>query len=157
MYVGPLGSMWQFWGSSGLSSKNSLFYSVLRRPAMSKMTYHKPTKCLFCSIYSWILQKSLEIEYFRSMNSTSHYVFCDFSGSQNCHIVPEGATRISIYTYTYMCVLLGRAQFSQQTHWIEIGLPLKVRLEPTLKTVTLRVSKKNAALGDAALVLSSKI
>ena len=47
MYVVPLGSVWQFWGFSGLSSKSSLFYSDLRLPAVFEMTHHKPTKCLF--------------------------------------------------------------------------------------------------------------
>ena len=39
--------MCQFLGFSGLSSENSLFYSVLRRPAMFEMAHHKATKSLF--------------------------------------------------------------------------------------------------------------
>ena len=34
-------------GFSGLNSENSLFYSVLRRPATSEMAHHKPTKSFF--------------------------------------------------------------------------------------------------------------
>ena len=48
MYVVPSRAMWQiFVFCSGLSSENSLFYSILRLRAMSEMTHHTPTKCLF--------------------------------------------------------------------------------------------------------------
>ena len=36
------------------------------------------------------------------MNSISHYVFCDFSGSQNCHIDPEVTTHIYVVMYIYI-------------------------------------------------------
>ena len=97
----PSGSMWQFWGFSGLSSENSLFYSVLRLSAMFEMAHHNPQNACFYSIYSWFLQSSYKTKHFVSVNSISHYVFCNFSGSQNCHIDPEGTTHI--YIYIYIC------------------------------------------------------
>ena len=34
-------------GGFRVKERNSLFYSVLRLPAMFEMMHHKPTKCLF--------------------------------------------------------------------------------------------------------------
>ena len=59
MYVVPSGSMWQFWGFSVLNSGNSLFYSVLRRPAMFEMAHHKPTKSLFLQYFQLVPAKFL--------------------------------------------------------------------------------------------------
>ena len=65
MYVVPSGSMCQFWGFSGLSSENSLFYSVLRRPAMFEMAHHKPTKSLFLQYLQLVPAKLLGNKAFR--------------------------------------------------------------------------------------------
>ena len=44
---------------SGLDSENSLFYSVLRRPAMFEMAHHKPRKCLFLQCLQLVPAKFL--------------------------------------------------------------------------------------------------
>ena len=93
-------------GFSGLNSENSLFYSVLRRPAMFEMAHHKPTKCLFLQYLQLVPAKFLGKKHFMSVNSISHYIFCDFSGSQNCHIDPEGTTHIYIYMYICICICI---------------------------------------------------
>ena len=59
MYVVPSGSMWQFWGFSVLSNENSLFYSVLRRPALFEMAHHKLTKSLFLQYLQLVSAKFL--------------------------------------------------------------------------------------------------
>ena len=78
MYVVPSGSMCQFLGFSGLNSENSLFYSVLRWPAMFETAHHKPTKSLFLQYLQLVLAKFLGIKHFVSVNSILHYVFCHF-------------------------------------------------------------------------------
>ena len=102
-HVGPSGSMWQFWVFSGLNSESSLFYSVLRRPAMFEMPYHKPIKCSFLQYLQLLPAKFLYIKHLISVNSILHYVFWDLSGGQNCHIKPEGTNHIykkrEIYIY----------------------------------------------------------
>ena len=40
------------WYLQGLDSHNSLFYSVLRQPAMFEMAHHKPSKSLFFSVFT---------------------------------------------------------------------------------------------------------
>ena len=52
-------------GFSGLSSENSLFYSVLRRPAMFEMAHHKPTKSLFLQYLQLVPAKLLGNKAFR--------------------------------------------------------------------------------------------
>ena len=106
MYVGPSGSMWQFLGFSGLNSGNSLFYSVLRRPTMFEMAHHKPTKCLFLQYLQLVPAKFLVDN--ASPNCELHFTlfFWEFSGSQKCHIIPEGTNHTHIHTYIHIYIYI---------------------------------------------------
>ena len=65
IYVVPSGSMCQFWVFLGLSSENSLFYSVLRWPAMFEMAHHKPTKSFFLQYLQLVPAKFVGNKAFR--------------------------------------------------------------------------------------------
>ena len=66
------------------------------------MTHHKPTKCLFLQHLQLDPPKILGNRAFQIYELHFTLCFLWFSGSQNCHIVPEGTTHMYIYIYIYI-------------------------------------------------------
>ena len=95
--------MCHFGGFSGLNSENSLFYSVLRRPAMFEMAHHKPTKMLVLQYLQLVPAKFLVNKAFPICRLHFTFFFLGiFLEAKKCHIVPEGTNHKAICIYIYM-------------------------------------------------------
>ena len=104
MSVGPSGSMWQFWGFSGLSSENSVFYSVL---------HHKPTKCLFWLYLQMVPAKFLVNKTFHICELHFALRFLGFNPEAKLATfflkVPTTYKIFDVYVCLYVCFHLGVA------------------------------------------------
>ena len=92
--------MCQFLGFSGLSSENSLFYSVLRRPAMFEMAHHKPTKSLFLQYLQLVPAKFLGNKAFRICELHFALRFLWFFRKPK---LPHRPWRYHPHIYIYIC------------------------------------------------------
>ena len=99
--------MCQFLGFSGLDSENSLFYSVLRRPAMFEMAHHKPTKFLFLQYLKLVPAKFLGNKAFHICELHFALRFLSFFRKPK---LPHRPWRYHphIYIYIYIYMLLQR-------------------------------------------------